>query len=79
MQIHTYAKECNSIGLQRELIKGDFVDSRDEYDFTPLAYVATSPDLGETALQLLIEAGADVTHPYPHFRTRQTRNPNGFA
>ncbi len=42
MQLQPYAKECNSIGLQRELTKGVFVDSRDEYDFTPLAYVATS-------------------------------------
>jgi hypothetical protein len=41
--------------------------------------LATSPDPGETALQLLIDARANLTHPYPHFRTRQTRNPNGFA
>ena len=60
MQIHTYAKECDPIGLQGELAKGVFVDFRDEYDFTPLAYVVSSPDPGETALQLLIDAGADV-------------------
>lgn len=60
MQIHTYAKECDSIGLQSELREGVSVDSRDVYDFTPLAYVVSSPDPGETALQLLINAGADV-------------------
>ena len=60
MQIHTYAKKCDPIGLQGELAKGVFVDFRDEYDFTPLAYVVSSPDPGETALQLLIDAGADV-------------------
>ena len=60
MQIHTYAAECDSNGVRRELDRGVPVDARDERDFTPLACAVSSPNSNVEVLQILIEAGADV-------------------
>ena len=60
MKIHEYATRGDCDVIRHELNSGVHVDSRDEQDFTPLAYAASSPSASEEMLRLLIESGAEV-------------------
>jgi ankyrin repeat protein len=60
MDIHSYASLGDLAGVRNQLANGVPVDSRDEQDFTPLAYAASKPADDESMLSLLIESGADV-------------------
>jgi len=60
MTIHTYARNGETNGVREELASGVAVDTRDEYDFTPLAYAVSNPSVTIELLSLLFEAGADI-------------------
>lgn len=60
MTIHTYARNVDTDGVRAELASGIAVDTRDENDFTPLAYAVSNPSVTIEMLSLLFEAGADV-------------------
>lgn len=60
MTIHTYARNGDTDGVRKQLASGIAVDTRDENDFTPLAYAASNPTVTIELLSLLFEAGADV-------------------
>ncbi|APZ93347.1 ankyrin repeat domain-containing protein [Fuerstiella marisgermanici] len=63
MDIHLFTSNGDIEAVQEELQKSVPVDSRDERDFTPLAYAASSPDADESLLRLLLDSGADVNAP----------------
>jgi ankyrin repeat protein len=60
MNIHDLTKLSDTEAVRMELENGTSVDSRDDREFTPLAYAASSPSTDEPMLRLLIESGADV-------------------
>ncbi|TWU49286.1 ankyrin repeat domain-containing protein [Rubripirellula reticaptiva] len=60
MKIHDFTRLGDIEAVRRELANGTPVDSRDERDFTPLAYAASSSDDDESIMTLLIDSGADV-------------------
>ena len=60
MTIHSYAKNDDTDGVRAEFASGIAVDTRDENDFTPLAYAVSNPTVTIEMLTLLCEAGADV-------------------
>ena len=60
MRLHSYAKAGDLEGVRRALNEGESIDTRDERDFTPLAYAASSDEAGIDMLDLCIAAGADV-------------------
>ena len=60
MDIHDYTKFGDIEAVRRELANGTPVDARDDRDFTPLAYSASSSDSDGAMLKLLIDSGADV-------------------
>ncbi|MCA9108751.1 MAG: ankyrin repeat domain-containing protein [Planctomycetaceae bacterium] len=68
MHIHSFASQGDCDGVRGELAKGVSVDTRDELNFTPLAYAAGSPDANEEMIRLLIDAGADVNAIVDHSR-----------
>ena len=60
MTIHKYARNGDTDGVRKQLANGISVDSRDESDFTPLAYAVSNSTVTIQLLSLLYEAGADV-------------------
>lgn len=60
MKIHEYASNCNAEGVSAEIAKGIAVDSRDERDFTPLAYAVANPSMTLEVLTLLVDKGANI-------------------
>lgn len=60
MTIHEYASRGDCDGIRKELRNGVSVNARDERDCTPLACAASNSSANIEALQLLIDAGADV-------------------
>lgn len=60
MNIHDFTRFGDTEAVRRELANGTAVDSRDERDFTPLAYAASSSDADESIMTLLIDSGAAV-------------------
>lgn len=60
MKIHTLATQGDLDEIRNELRNGVPVDARDEKDYTPLAYAASSPNADEEMLRLLLSSGADI-------------------
>jgi ankyrin repeat protein len=60
MKIHECASNCDAEGVRAEIARGVAVDSRDERDFTPLAYAVANPSMSLELLALLVDNGADV-------------------